>query len=107
MNQLGDRLEAAIGPASTGHSVAVREQLDPLRAAVCGRIEIARDRLRRSQRLELQVSLFDRRAEHLAAARQHALDCLEAALLRRALSLAPIPGIAMRPRLIAVWPLER
>ena len=107
INQLGDRLETAIESASASHAIDVRKQLDPLRAAVCRRIEMARDRLRRSRRLELQVSLFDRRAEHLAAARQHALDCLDAALLRRALSLAPMPGIAMRPRLIAVWPLEK
>ena len=93
--------------ARASHSIDVRSQLDPLRAAVCGRIEMARDRLRRSQRLELQVSLFDRRAEHLAAARQHALDGLDAALFRRALSLAPTSAVAMRPRLIAVWPLER
>ena len=107
MNRLADRLETAIESASARHAIDVREQLDPLRSAVCGRIEMARARLRRSQPCQLQVSLFDRRAEHLAATRQHALDGLDAALLHRALSLAPMPGAAMRPRLIAVWPLER
>ena len=107
INQLGDRLEAAIESASASHEIEVRKQLDPLRSAVCRRIEMARERLRRAQPLELQVALFDRRAEHLAATRQHALDGLDAALLRRALSLAPVPGIALQPRLIAVWPLER
>jgi len=107
MDRLGDRLEMPIASASATHSIDVGRQLDPLRAAVRGRIEIARDRLRRSQRFELQVSLFDNRAEQLAAARQHAFDCLDAALLRRALSLAPAPGLAMPPRLIAVWPLEK
>ena len=46
--------------------------------------------------------------ERLTAARRQALDRLDAALLRRALSLTPAPpAVAAQPRLIAVWPLER
>lgn len=108
VNHVHDRLEALVESATTDHALDVGKPLDPLRASVCARIEIARDRLRRSQPRALQASLFDRRVERLAAARRHALDRLDAALLRRALSLAPAtPDVASRPRLIAVWPLER
>ena len=108
VNQLQDRLEKLIESATAGHALDAGKQLDPFRASVCARIEIARDRLRRSQPRALQASLFDRRVERLAAARLHALDRLDAALLRRAQSLAPAAlDVASRPRLIAVWPLER
>lgn len=107
VNHLHNRLERSLAAASASHARDVDLQLDPLRAGVCGRIEVARDRLRRSQPRALQASLFDRRVEHLAAARQHVLDRFDAALLRRALSLAPAASnAAAPPRLIAVWPLK-
>ncbi|MDO8680773.1 MAG: helicase-related protein [Acidobacteriota bacterium] len=108
VNQLDEQLESLIATASISYARDVAAQLDPLRVSAGGRIDTARDRLRRSWLSELQASLFDGRAERLAAARQQALDRLDAALLRRALSLTPaLPGVAARPRLIAVWPLER
>lgn len=108
MNELQDRLETLIGIAPAIHAPGAGTQLDPLRAGVCGRIEIVRGRLRRSRPRALQASLFDRRFERLADAQRHALDRLDAALLRRADSLArPAPGVVSLPRLIAVWPLER
>jgi superfamily II DNA or RNA helicase len=99
-----NRLETVIESAT---ALERGQPLAPLWAGVCGRIGIARDRLRQSQPRALQVSLFDRRVERLAAARQDALGRLDAALLRRAQSLAPAREIDSRPRLIAVWPLER
>ena len=108
VNHLDEQLESLIAPAGISYAAEVAEQLDPLRVSVCGRIETARDRLRRSASSELQASLFDGRVERLAAARRQALDRLDAALLRRALSLTPPqPADAARPRLIAAWPLER
>ena len=108
VNQLDDRLESLIATASVSYARDVAGQLDALRVSVCGRIATARDRLRRSASIELQTSLFDARVERLTAARRQALDRLDAALLRRALSLTPAPpAVAAQPRLIAVWPLER
>lgn len=108
VNHLQDRLETLIESATARHALDAGKPLDPLRAGACGRIEIARNQLRRSQPRAWQTSLFDRRVERLAAAQQHALDRLDAALLRRAQSLAPAtPDVVSRPRLIAVWPLER
>ena len=108
VNRLPDRLERLIEIANAGHTIDAGQQLDPLRAGVCRRIEIARDRLRQARPRALQASLFDRRVERLAAVRQHALDRLDAALLRRAQSLAPATAdVHSEPRLIAVWPLER
>ena len=106
VNQLEDRLESLLATASVGYAREVAGQLDPLRVSVCGRIETARERLRRSASSELQASLFDGRVERLTAARRQALDRLDAALLRRALSLNRAPAGAVRPRLIAVWPVE-
>jgi hypothetical protein len=108
IDQLYGQLQTVMASANASHARDVNQQLAPLCTAVCARIGIARHRLQRSAPRELQASLFDRRVERLAVARQRATDRLDAALLRRALSLAPaISDVALRPRLFAVWPLER
>ena len=106
VNHLEEHLVPLVGSVPAGDAPEPNHQLDPLCGAVSARIEIARDRLRRSAPLELQTSLFDRRAERVVALRQLALERLDGALLRRALSLAP-PADVLRPQLIAVWPLAR
>jgi superfamily II DNA or RNA helicase len=101
-------VEAVIDGESSKLAAEVDRQLEPLRVSVGRRVQLARDRLHRSASRELQASLFDRRVDRQALVRQHVLERLDAALLRRIISLTPPrPAIAPHARLIAVWPFER
>ena len=90
-----------------GPAAAVAEPPHPHEwRAVLARIVAARTRL--AARIPaLQVSLFDRRAEHAASARREVAARLSAALDRRAASLAISSNERSETRLIAFWPLRR
>ncbi len=67
------------------------------------RIAAARERLAEQPRWH-QGSLFDRRAERTARSRREVIERLDAALARRAQSLAAGDSLLSPSRLIALWP---
>ena len=76
----------------------------PLVLALVSRVERIRERLAQAAPALRQVSLFDRRQEGDAAARQMVLEKIEAHLERRARQLSAGRHIAIR--LIAAWPVD-
>ncbi len=102
-------LQAAITGEGSTLGAEIDRRLDPFRISVRRRVRLIMERLHRSPCREPQSSLFHRRVERRAAIRQHVVERLDAALLRRVQSLTPPPlhGIAPHARLIAVWPFER
>ena len=77
----------------------------PSHASLERRITAIRARLKRERAVRYQRSLFDRRADADAAARQAVTDRLDAALCRTMRSVtSPIAFDAMRIDLVAVWP---
>jgi len=93
---------SAIRPPEVETGVA---ELQPLREAVAARIQAARERLVSPPRPH-QASLFDRRAEREAGARQTVVASLDAALAHRATTICDPQPHSPRARLIAVWPIE-
>jgi len=72
------------------------------------RVGVIRARLKRERIVRYQRSLFDRRADADAAARQAVADRLDAALCRTLRSVtSPIAIDAMRVDLVAAWPERR
>lgn len=93
----------AIGAAARSQAPALSRL--PMQDAVPARLAAARARLAATPALH-QASLFDRRAERVAGARREIAAHLDAALARRAASLAP-PDSPPTHRLIACWPWRR
>ncbi len=101
-------LQAAITCEGSTLGAEIERRLDSFRISVRRRVRLIIERLHRSPAREPQSSLFDRRVERRAAIRQHVVERLDAALLRRVQSLTPpVHGIAPHARLIAAWPFER
>lgn len=71
--------------------------------AALARIAAARGQLSEQPQWH-QGSLFDRRAERTARSRREVIERLDAALARRAQSLAGGDSLLSPPRLIALWP---
>ena len=108
LNQLGTvgSWRQAIGAMRPpGITNDVTRELQPMREAVATRIRLARARLVAPPRLH-QASLFDRRAEREAGARQAVVARLDAALAHRTESLRGSHSPLARARLVAVWPLK-
>ncbi len=99
------------GPSLRSHSqglcAEVARDLTPLRDKVAARITSIRAQVARERTREIQQSLFDRRAEDVAAHAGEAASRLDMALARRQASVASpatLEGVAAR--LVAVWPLR-
>ena len=85
-------------------AIAVSRAMRPLAVAVTSRIERIRSRLHRAPVPLRQVSLFDRRSEREAEARQHVRARLDAHLQHRQ---HQVSGSALFSiRLIAAWAAE-
>jgi hypothetical protein len=85
----------------------IARDLQPLRDHVAARITAIRAHVARERRREIQQSLFDRRAEDVAARAEEAASRLDMALARRQAGIASpatLEGVAAR--LVAVWPLR-
>ena len=79
----------------------------PAQTSLQRRIGAIRARLRRERTRRYQRSLFDRRADAQAAARQAVIDRLDAALLRALRAVASPIRADARIDLIAAWPEGR
>lgn len=100
-----DSWRAVVSAIRTPEADTGVAELQPLREAVAARIQAARERLVSQPRMH-QASLFDRRTERDAGARQAVVASLDAALAHRAATIrAPQPH-SSRARLIAMWPIE-
>jgi superfamily II DNA or RNA helicase len=85
----------------------VARDLTPLRDKVAARIASIRAQVAHERTREIQRSLFDRRAEDVAARAGEAASRLDLTLARRQASVAApatLEGVAAR--LVAVWPLR-
>ena len=85
----------------------IERDLQPLRVRVAARITAIRAHVTRERRREIQQSLFDRRAEEVAARADESASRLDMALARRHASVASpatVEGVAAR--LVAVWPVR-
>ena len=72
------------------------------------RIDAIRTQLSRQRSRAIQQSLFYRRGDRAADREKAALADIDAALLRRQLTLdATVPPDGVSARLVAIWPLER
>ena len=84
---------------------AVARDLKPLRDAVAARLAAIRAQVAAERTREIQQSLFDRRADDVAAHAEAVSSRLDMALARRQASItspATVEGVAAR--LVAVWP---
>ena len=92
---------------SQGLCAEVARDLTPLQDKVAARITSIRAQVARERTRKVQQSLFDRRAEDVAAHAGEAASRLDMALARRQASVeapATLEGVAAR--LVAVWPLR-
>jgi hypothetical protein len=97
----------ALRSRSQGLCAETARDLTPLREKVAARITSIRAHVARERTREIQRSLFDRRAEEVAAHAGEAASRLDMALARRQASVAApatLEGVAAR--LVAVWPLR-
>ena len=86
---------------------AVARDLQPLRDNVAARVTAIREQAAAARTRHLQQSLFDRRADALAAHAEAAASRLDIALARRQASVtSPTTLEGVAARLVAVWPLR-
>lgn len=86
---------------------AVARDLQPLRDRVGARLMAIRNQAAAERTREIQRSLFDRRAEDVAAHAGEVASQLDLSLARRQASIAsPITLDGVAARLVAVWPLR-
>jgi superfamily II DNA or RNA helicase len=103
-----DCARQALGTQASLECAAIEQALAPLRDAIGRRITHIREHQRRQRALEVQQSLFDRRAETDAARQQLAAADLDAALVRRRLSIAsPVRPARAFGAVAAIWPAAR
>jgi hypothetical protein len=100
-----------VAPSVRSHAqelcAEIARDLTPLRHNVAARITSIRAHVAHERRREMQQSLFDRRAEGVAAQADETASRLDMALARRQASVespATLEGVAAR--LVAVWPLR-
>jgi superfamily II DNA or RNA helicase len=97
----------ALRSRSQGLCAETARDLTPLREKVAARITSIRAHVARERTREIQRSLFDRRAEEVAAHAGEAASRLDMALARRqARVAAPATLEGVAARLVAVWPLR-
>jgi hypothetical protein len=101
------RVAASLRSHSHELCAGIARDLRPLRDNVAARITSIRAQVADERRREIQRSLFDRRADDVAARADEAASRLDMALARRQASVAApatLEGVAAR--LVAVWPLR-